>query len=72
MPEPAPAPAIRPPGQPRAHMVSIGVEGRRRARFSFAVQRANRIIDGDPKLTADELRELAAMYAGAAENRAAS
>jgi hypothetical protein len=53
-------------------MVSIGVEGRRRARFSFAVQRANRIIDGDPKLTADELRELAAMYAGAAENRAAS
>ena len=71
MTEMTPAPAIRPPGQPRAHMVSIGQVGRRRARFSFLVQRCSKAVETEPKLTADEYRELAAIFTRAAEGRAA-
>jgi hypothetical protein len=48
-------------------MAALGVEGRRRARFTFLVRRARKTVEGGPPLTAAEWRELAAIYSQAAD-----
>lgn len=71
MSEMTPAPALRPPGQ-HGRDRAWNEAGRRRARFTFLMRRARATVEGDPKLTPDEWRELAAVYGQAAEDRAAS
>jgi hypothetical protein len=51
--------------------VPAGAElGRRRARFTYLMRAARKAVDGEPRLTPDELRALAGIYGEAAGDRA--
>jgi hypothetical protein len=59
------------PERPRTG-AEITEPARRRARFTYLMRHARKAVDGDPKLTPDELRALAGIYGQAAGERAAS
>ena len=46
--------------------------GRRKARFTYLMRAARKAVDGEPRLTPDELRALAGVFGTAAGDQAAS
>ncbi len=56
----------------RAQWAAKTEAGRRKARFTYLMRRARAAVEGEPKLTPDELRALAGVYGTAADHRAAS
>ena len=61
------------PERPRTRPENAEI-GRRRARFTYLLRAARKAVDGEPRLTGDELRALAGVFGTAAESwdRAAS
>ena len=55
------------PERPRGQRLANADVGLRKARFMHLVRRARKAVDGEPRLTADELRELAGIFGTAAD-----